>query len=136
METDAQIFLLFSIGTIIMILVSSCGGGSTSPTGLPAETIDQTPQPQQDIETGQRKVLMFKDIEQEEGGGKQFCSICLEEYKDDHEVMRLSKCGHIFHRFCIDSWLASHRSCPNCRSSVDLNSWIFGLQIIIVLVVY
>ncbi|KAG2328307.1 hypothetical protein Bca4012_037353 [Brassica carinata] len=122
METDAQIFLLFSIGTIIVILGFSCGGGSTSPTGLPAETIDQTPQPQQDIGTGQRKVLMFKDIKQEEGGGKQFCSICFEEYEDEHEIIRLNKCGHIFHRFCIDSWLARHRSCPNCRRSVDLKS--------------
>ncbi|CAF2056789.1 probable E3 ubiquitin-protein ligase RHA4A [Brassica napus] len=123
METVDQIFLLFSIGMIIIILVFSCGGDSTSPTGLPAETIDQTPQPQPDIETGQRKVLMFKDIEQEEeGGGKQICSICLEEYEDDHEIMRLNKCEHIFHRFCIDSWLARHWSCPNCRRSVDLNS--------------
>ncbi|CAG7875495.1 E3 ubiquitin-protein ligase ATL31, partial [Brassica rapa] len=122
-ETVDQIFLQFSIGMIIIILVSSCGGDSTSPTGLPAETIDQTQQSQQDIETGQRKVLVFKEIEQEEeGGGKQFCSICLEEYEDDHEIMRLNKCGHIFHHFCMDSWLARHRSCPNCLRSVDLNS--------------
>ncbi|KAF8089122.1 hypothetical protein N665_0517s0009 [Sinapis alba] len=111
---------------MIIIFFCSRGCDRTSPTGLPAETInDQTPQPQQDIESAQRIVLMFKDIEQEEEEGassKLFCSICLEEYEDDHEILRLNKCRHVFHRFCIDSWLARHRSCPNCRRSVDLSS--------------
>ncbi|KAL0791756.1 hypothetical protein Bca101_008002 [Brassica carinata] len=79
--------------------------------------IYQTPRPQQDIETGQEKGLMFKDIK-EEGCDKRSCQICLEEYEDDHEITRLKKCRHVFHRSCIDHWLSQNRSCPICRCYV------------------
>ncbi|CAA7049655.1 unnamed protein product [Microthlaspi erraticum] len=112
--------IVITIGIIIIILIIWCD--SPIPTELPPETINQTPQPQEDIETGQRKVSIFKDIkgEEEEGCGKRCCPICLEEYEDDHEIRRLKKCGHVFHRFCVDSWLERDRSCPSCRRSVDL----------------
>ncbi|KAL1210946.1 E3 ubiquitin-protein ligase ATL6 [Cardamine amara subsp. amara] len=112
----------FIIAVIIVLIISCC----TSPTVLvlPPETIQQTPQPQQDSETGHMQVLMFKDLneEEEEGNGKSSCPICLEEYEDDHEITRLKKCRHVFHRFCIDSWLTHAPSCPSCRRSVDLMS--------------
>ncbi|KAH0895018.1 hypothetical protein HID58_057447 [Brassica napus] len=109
---------------IMLIVCYYCG--KNDHMGLPLEPIHQTPQ--QDIETGQQlplpKVILFKDIKvEEEGGGgcgKSSCPICLEEYDDDHEIRRLNKCGHVFHRFCIDSWLTNdpRRTCPNCRGSV------------------
>ncbi|ESQ30265.1 hypothetical protein EUTSA_v10011950mg, partial [Eutrema salsugineum] len=110
------------IGIIFTIAIVCAQRNRTSPSVLPPETIRQTPQPQQDIETGQTKILMFKDIEKEEreGCGKRICPICLEEYEDDHEITRLKKCRHVFHRFCIDAWLTRDRSCPSCRRSVDL----------------
>ncbi|CAH2036438.1 unnamed protein product, partial [Thlaspi arvense] len=119
---ESHISNLKKISVIVWIIILICGCCMViyaacfySPRKPPTET----PQPQQDIETGQRrKVLMFKDIKKEEGEG--FCPICLEEYEDDHEIRRLKKCGHVFHRFCIDSWLTRHRSCPSCRRSVDL----------------
>ncbi|CAA7049656.1 unnamed protein product [Microthlaspi erraticum] len=128
METEAVVFIVFIIVWMMMMIIvifSNCCRTRTSPTELPPETIHhQTPQPQQDIETGTREVLIFKDIkddeEEERGSGKRICPICLEEYKDDHEIRRLKKCGHVFHRFCVDSWLVRDRSCPSCRSSVDL----------------
>ncbi|ESQ30266.1 hypothetical protein EUTSA_v10011984mg [Eutrema salsugineum] len=117
------ILIIYVIMIIIAMIMDICDQHNrTSPSVLPPDTIHQTPQPQQDIETGQTKILMFKDIEKAEGEGcgKRICPICLEEYEDDHEITRLNKCGHVFHRFCIDAWLTRDRSCPSCRRSVDL----------------
>lgn len=46
------------------------------------------------------------------------CAVCLNEF-EDHETLRLiPKCDHVFHPDCIDAWLASHTTCPVCRSNL------------------
>ncbi|KAJ0805487.1 putative transcription factor C2H2 family [Helianthus annuus] len=46
------------------------------------------------------------------------CAVCLNEFLD-HEALRLlPECSHVFHRDCIDEWLASHITCPVCRASL------------------
>ncbi|EFH48243.1 hypothetical protein ARALYDRAFT_910187 [Arabidopsis lyrata subsp. lyrata] len=75
------------------------------------------PHPQQDIKTGymmQIEKIEFKGIE-EEGFDQICCSICLEEFEDGHDIIRIKMCRHVFHRLCIDSWLKQNQSCPNCR---------------------
>ncbi|XAR71864.1 hypothetical protein NMG60_11018304 [Bertholletia excelsa] len=46
------------------------------------------------------------------------CLICLGEFIDGEKVRVLPKCHHGFHVRCIDTWLASHSSCPTCRQSL------------------
>lgn len=46
------------------------------------------------------------------------CPICLGDFMDGEKVRVLPKCNHGFHVRCIDAWLASHSSCPNCRHSL------------------
>ncbi|XP_057971135.1 RING-H2 finger protein ATL74-like [Malania oleifera] len=46
------------------------------------------------------------------------CPICLGEFEDGDKVRVLPKCNHGFHVRCIDTWLVSHSSCPNCRHSL------------------
>ncbi|GMI89914.1 Arabidopsis Toxicos en Levadura 72, DAF-Like gene 1 [Hibiscus trionum] len=46
------------------------------------------------------------------------CPICLGEFEDGEKVRVLPKCKHGFHVRCIDTWLVSHSSCPNCRISL------------------
>jgi hypothetical protein len=41
------------------------------------------------------------------------CSICMSEIEDD--IIGILKCDHYFHITCIDPWLLTHDSCPNCR---------------------
>ncbi|KAI3806716.1 hypothetical protein L1987_22630 [Smallanthus sonchifolius] len=46
------------------------------------------------------------------------CAVCLNEFHD-HEALRLlTECSHVFHRDCIDEWLAIHVTCPVCRASL------------------
>ncbi|KAG7611454.1 Zinc finger RING-type [Arabidopsis suecica] len=83
------------------------------------------PPPQQDIETGHipainkttvETIIKVEDVEE---GDEGCCSICLEEFKIGHELMCIKKCRHVFHRFCILSWIDANRNCPICRCSVD-----------------
>mmetsp|Transcript_11199 Transcript_11199/g.19647 ORF Transcript_11199/g.19647 Transcript_11199/m.19647 type:complete len:274 (-) Transcript_11199:51-872(-) len=46
------------------------------------------------------------------------CSICLCSFKLGDRVRRLDRCGHVFHRPCLDLWLLRCASCPLCKSEV------------------
>lgn len=46
------------------------------------------------------------------------CTICLDDMWDKGSAV--TKCGHIFHRTCIDKWLEQkQKNCPMCRLSSD-----------------
>lgn len=52
----------------------------------------------------------------------QTCSICMEDMQQSGgattplpELTEL-RCGHQFHRFCLDLWLVRKPSCPLCRA--------------------
>ncbi|EAY10654.1 hypothetical protein TVAG_157310 [Trichomonas vaginalis G3] len=42
------------------------------------------------------------------------CSICLEEFNENDEVVILP-CKHGFHEPCLQPWLKMHSECPSCR---------------------
>ena len=42
------------------------------------------------------------------------CAICLGEYEAG-ESLRRPKCGHSFHKDCLDTWLTAKASCPICQ---------------------
>lgn len=46
------------------------------------------------------------------------CPICLAEFEKGDKLRMLPRCNHGFHVRCIDTWLLSHSSCPNCRHSL------------------
>jgi hypothetical protein len=49
------------------------------------------------------------------------CPICLLKFVDKDESdetnlgVRLPKCGHVFHKACLEKWLEHTNSCPMCR---------------------
>lgn len=44
------------------------------------------------------------------------CSIC-QNVIMSHEIVRVRKCKHIFHKECIDQWVVIKNECPMCRRS-------------------
>ena len=49
------------------------------------------------------------------------CSVCQEMIKKGDMFRRLpcsDTVNHCFHTNCIDPWLQSHSTCPNCRSNI------------------
>jgi len=48
------------------------------------------------------------------------CLICLENCWDSQESSGILKCGHSFHRRCINNWLKQSYKCPYCsKTAVD-----------------
>jgi E3 ubiquitin-protein ligase EL5 len=46
------------------------------------------------------------------------CAVCLAALEDGEAARFLPRCGHGFHAECVDTWLASHTTCPLCRLTV------------------
>ncbi|KAG5114357.1 hypothetical protein JHK82_037626 [Glycine max] len=47
------------------------------------------------------------------------CAVCLSVLEDGEQVRLLPNCKHSFHVGCIDTWLASHSTCPICRTKAE-----------------
>jgi hypothetical protein len=43
------------------------------------------------------------------------CSICFESLLSESERVQTLRCGHPFHRLCLDRWFQEKTSCPLCR---------------------
>ncbi|KAG8366526.1 hypothetical protein BUALT_Bualt17G0089100 [Buddleja alternifolia] len=64
-------------------------------------------------------VACYKDIADDLGEDAE-CAVCLCKIAGDDEVREL-RCGHIFHRVCLDRWLGyGHMTCPVCRNNLKL----------------
>lgn len=46
------------------------------------------------------------------------CAVCLQPIRGGEGLRRLARCGHGFHRACVDLWLVQRAECPLCRASV------------------
>jgi hypothetical protein len=48
------------------------------------------------------------------------CSICLEPIKEEQPKKKLDSCCHEFHEDCLNPWLRTNATCPNCRESIPI----------------
>jgi len=46
------------------------------------------------------------------------CAICLNDMCCGESVRHLPRCGHTFHRACIDLWMVRSTECPLCKQEV------------------
>jgi hypothetical protein len=46
------------------------------------------------------------------------CSVCQDVIRETEITRRLTHCGHIFHRNCIDTWYQRNVHCPVCRHDI------------------
>ena len=58
----------------------------------------------------------------DESSNDHSCVICLDEYEDGDEV-RVLKCGHKYHKDCIDTWLKNSVQCPFCKRPIDTHEF-------------
>lgn len=73
------------------------------------------------------------DIDSFDLFGEEFdCSICQESIKEGERTMIIQKCRHGFHQKCLDPWLTTRDSCPNCRGIVRLEETISELDRVLV----
>ncbi|CAH2053223.1 unnamed protein product [Thlaspi arvense] len=47
------------------------------------------------------------------------CSICLQDWEEGELGRKLERCGHTFHKICIDEWLIRQETCPICRDHLS-----------------
>ncbi|CAN6238388.1 unnamed protein product [Urochloa humidicola] len=62
-------------------------------------------------------VTVYRAASEKEGAAAE-CAVCLAELEDGEAARFLPRCGHGFHAECVDTWLASHTTCPLCRLTV------------------
>ncbi|XP_039015352.1 RING-H2 finger protein ATL13-like [Hibiscus syriacus] len=59
------------------------------------------------------------------------CAVCLCEIEEDDEMREL-RCGHLFHKDCLDRWLGYSYSstCPVCRTSL-MGKLVAGVEVLV-----
>lgn len=82
--------------------------GEVKPKGLSRAEIDQLPS-------------YRTTLESKKSNGDSRCVICLMEF-EEKQLVRVLPCTHEYHTKCIDKWLKSNRSCPICRSEVNISN--------------
>lgn len=45
---------------------------------------------------------------------RDMCAVCRTDFKMNR-FARMLKCGHIFHKECVDPWLQQKGECPTCK---------------------
>ena len=66
-----------------------------------------------DEELAKLKVILFSELETDEKS----CSICLDEFVPESQLYTIP-CKHLFHKACIEDWVAENYKCPVCRGEI------------------
>ncbi|XP_023539483.1 E3 ubiquitin-protein ligase RNF165-like [Cucurbita pepo subsp. pepo] len=58
----------------------------------------------------------------DEFGGEDLrnCSVCYDEMKDGGEEVSRIPCGHVYHKYCVLTWLQRNNSCPLCTKKLEV----------------
>ncbi|KAL0900408.1 hypothetical protein Bca101_084369 [Brassica carinata] len=65
-------------------------------------------------------VLCRREAEEEE----RECCICLGGLEEGEKMKVLPLCRHCYHCECVDRWLMTESSCPLCRVSIRVDSFV------------
>ncbi|KAL7091941.1 hypothetical protein ACP275_12G135200 [Erythranthe tilingii] len=50
------------------------------------------------------------------------CAVCLNSLTEKSQVWELRNCSHVFHKHCLEKWIAYESTCPLCRASLHAES--------------
>tara|TARA_Y100000991_G_C21964001_1_gene345908 strand:+ start:172 stop:1191 length:1020 start_codon:yes stop_codon:yes gene_type:complete len=69
-----------------------------------------------DKSTVNDEMLEYNIIENgQKNNEDRLCTICQEDLNNELFAVKIEKCGHYFHKNCIDNWLIRSNTCPLCR---------------------
>ncbi|XP_042050939.1 E3 ubiquitin-protein ligase RHA2A-like [Salvia splendens] len=88
---------------------SSCCSGSSSPAANLR------------LLKGSLSLTTYGEMEQRlPEGHDESCAVCLNGLRKSSHVWELSNCCHVFHKHCLERWLAydNRLTCPLCRASL------------------
>lgn len=91
-----------------------------SQRGMVHGSVGSGPQELQEILEQSRRQHLVRELPREKYCKQRHedlleCELCLEEYEDGAELMRLP-CLHAFHSSCVGPWLYKAKSCPVCQT--------------------
>ena len=49
------------------------------------------------------------------------CAICMSEYHEEEQIVRMQRCPHVFHKDCLKQWFIKSQqepTCPFCREQL------------------
>uniref|UniRef100_A0A2N9I394 RING-type E3 ubiquitin transferase n=1 Tax=Fagus sylvatica TaxID=28930 RepID=A0A2N9I394_FAGSY len=47
----------------------------------------------------------------------EYCTICDSDFQDNEAVKAIPFCNHMFHPDCLETWLSSNVTCPECGTT-------------------
>ncbi|GLI67274.1 hypothetical protein VaNZ11_011457 [Volvox africanus] len=71
----------------------------------------------------ERECMLVAQLAWRLADGTGTCTVCLSGFAPGEELRLLPGCGHVFHCSCIDRWLSTSATCPNCRTIV-MPAWV------------
>jgi Ring finger domain len=66
-----------------------------------------------DEELAKLQVVSFSELQTDEKN----CSICLDEFLAESQLYAIP-CKHLFHKACLEDWVAENYKCPVCRGEI------------------
>jgi hypothetical protein len=79
------------------------------------ESLREQPRP----EPPKRVTLLDYHVSVDDFRAAKECCVCLAQFRYREKGVVKLKCGHVFHRTCLEPWFAEHHTCPMCRADID-----------------
>ena len=98
------------LGTSILSALLGLSSGSGGLESFLNQTVTVRPSQEQ---IDRNTTLSTSDCVQDDN-----CAICQDSIDSGQEMRRINHCSHLFHKECIDTWLATNVHCPTCRHDI------------------
>ncbi|KAL8036073.1 hypothetical protein ABFX02_12G136100 [Erythranthe guttata] len=135
MSSDHQLvlceaFLIFAVIRFILsylrnLLISSdsssssCCSSSSSTSSLSSSSSDNLTRITNNLSLTTAGSIQHRlPAENREDVYSSSCAVCLNSLREKSQVWELRNCSHVFHKHCLEKWIAYESTCPLCRASL------------------